>query len=417
MTLVLPPTPAPLTHVASSPKPKPISQAKRKRNELGEEDAMYIATLYADRAHDVLLRKALEVGREKVFHSNKERAQSKLKELRAKAKLLKHCPTATWNQLRDLERAIEEAQTELGQCMRKEFDWMKQTSLLQCGTLSSLVQVNRLLQHAPETYLIDDTRCPKCHIAFRFRQTVCRYQCPRCARLQRVLSVPEDVSVDTLINKAKTSGTEVEPSPVKVAAPKPAAGSAQKAKQLTEREHEYREYLLQWVNPKPVPNDILLAIFQSQVSIHLGASFQTKATKVREILQKKPEWKEWVSQSARVTRAVNCVTVPKLQMDMVERLCQRFHHLGEIATEEDNRKMFLHEVVTCVLLRLEGEQDAADGFDPRAIPDVCCEDPRLFHLHKTRAVLEECSDRYQKLITQARQQKPDLWPNREFRLL
>jgi hypothetical protein len=371
---------------------------KRKRSDLVDDEAFHISSQYTNRAHAVVLRRAFDSEKKNLFVTNKSTLIKEISDLKTKLKVIKYQAKSSVNEYRDVKRQIMTKKQQLVKTSDLEYNWIKQCALITCGKLSSLVQANRLLQRSPEIYLLDNDRCEKCHIPFKFNNVICRYVCHNCSLLQKVLFVPEDSSVDTLILRAKTSGTDdrTEKQSVLITA-KCLNGPMQRSKQILERTAQYKEFLLQYSEQAPIiPNEVLSLIFNQLSIVHLGGSSKCRLTAVKLILTKSEKFNYLVGQAARITRVFNGLCEPFLELDVIERLTKRFSHLLKLASKEDDKKkIFVSDVVTVMLLRIDG----------------LTEESKKFQLHKTRSVLNESNKRYLELVELARLQDPELWPN------
>jgi hypothetical protein len=269
---------------------------------------------------------------------------------------------------------------------------------------------------------VDSDRCQKCHIPFKFKHVISRNVCHYCFKLEQCLFYAEDASIDTLIQKAKTSGVDAIAEgdqqqlngmgtggtiPLMINNKKTGSKlpptSSQRAKQLADHLSQYKTFLLQYAENAPViPNEVLNFITTEMVTIHLGASAECPTTSIKCILSRSSTWSHFVPHVGRIARIYNRKPLPQLSIAQIDILSKRFEHLLRLGTREDyKQKIFVDEVITVVFLLL----------------DHCRLEAEKFLLHKTRAVLEECSWRYMELIALARQENASLWPNVDVRLL
>ncbi len=378
---------------------------KRKRSDLVDDEAFNISSAYSNRAHEVVLRRAFDSAKTNFFKASSEVVIKDIRALKQKAKKMKHDPLVSLNQYRDLKNQIKLKKEDLLKSADLLYHWTKQCSLIECGKLSSLVQANRLLQRAPEVYIVDSDRCESCHIPYKFNNIICRNICIFCSLLTKVLFAPEDTSVDTLILKAKTSGTDdqIEKQTKSNPATKILNDESQRNKQIIERTAQYHEFCMQYCEDAPIiPNEVLSLIFNQLSIVHLGGSSKCRLTAVKLILKNSEKYSYLVNQAARITRVFNGFSEPRLALDVINRLTKRFNHLLKLGTKEDDKKkIFVQDVVTAMLLRLEKLELQA----------------QMFPIHKTRNVLNEANKRYLELVTLARIQDPSLWPEHDASLL
>jgi hypothetical protein len=433
-------------------------RSKRKVCDIYDDDGINIPMQHINRAAPGLLAHAFESASETLFVNNTKPLIDELRLLKETKKHMKHDCSISLNEYRDLLERIKDKKQEIVTTRMEKRNWIKQCTILRPGKLQSLVQANRLLKRPPEIYLIDSERCVKCHIPYNFNNRICRFRCVKCSVLRKVLYLPEDNSVDTLILKAKSSGTD-NPAPK----PTPAAKhkmeqtqillDQQRAKKIVDSINNYILYISQYRDNVLPPSDEVRCLLALRLSpVHLCGKSKCRLPTVKLILKESKKFAHLEHHADRIMRDYIGQQIPRLSEDTNERLIKRFSHLLELGTpfkklsqmtdkdilkikeepvedlvveEEENnddekdgnedtkkinyekkpedvkRKIFQSEVITMMLLLIDGNREEA----------------YKFLLHKTRCVLNECNESYLELVAQARLQQPELWPLNDANLL
>ena len=311
--------------------------------------------------------------------------------------------------------------------------WKQQRSILLPGTLSSLIQTNRLLDKPPEMFFLNNDLCQKCQKPNVFRSTTSQYICIHCARMNTGLFVPEDLALEKLGQsvveaeeedesaKIKNENEADDTKPKKMKKVTPAINGTTNIKskkkqgkfwsKQTEEQQKHKrdahdediitgflDYLSQFKTPLPiVPNNLF-----NQIALHLLLNRTNGCPKVshpfiRDILKQYPEYGQFMSRIDHVVRIYNCEVVPELEEEWIQTMVERFRSLRRICTKtDDKKKVFMPAILAAMLLRInDNEAQITQSL--------------RFQLAKTRGVVSEANTRLSQLICEARQQEPQLW--------
>lgn len=376
---------------------------------------------FQNRAHHTVISHALD-SEQRLFSAKLEQKREslmrKIKECESDLAKKSHNPNITFNSYMVKQQECDSLYAQLSSLDNAFESWKEQRSILQPGTLSSLVQTNRLLGKPPEMFFLDHDRCQRCQQPHAFKSTTSQYICIYCTRMITGLFVPEDMSLEKLghsvveeeveeeekskrVKKAAINGTAVIKSKKQVKFWSKNTDEQQKRKRDAHDEDvitSFSDYLSQFKVPLPiVPNLLFNKIGFHLISNRTNGCPRVTHPLIRDILKQYPEYGQFMSRIDHLVRIYNCEVVPELQEEWIQTMVLRFRSLRRVCTKtDDKKKVFMPAILAAMLLRITADENQFTQ-------------SLRFQLAKTRGVVSEANTRLSQLISDAAKKEPELW--------
>lgn len=265
------------------------------------------------------------------------------------------------------------------------------------GEVGTLVVVNNLVEIAPKLYHIDSDVCQRCGTLFMFDHNTYMRICSHCDVCVPTIFVTEDVSQDVIVSKmntrmssSSTRGMNIHQSTQPdVASVLPAQEGKQPKRAGEEAGHggrrpqagqvrntqgaaldsakktkiqAYTKFLQQFdSHQEEVPEEVLVLLYKQLSYVHLMSSSKCRPTPVAQILRKYGHQK-FVSQVTRICRVFNGQEVPVLTDQVVSNLRSRYEMLLSLGEALDIKRYLSYELLTAVLLNLDGHHHLSQLF-------------------------------------------------------
>ncbi len=243
---------------------------------------------------------------------------------------------------------------------RSEEIFRLKTNLLKPNNISSLVVVSNSTQiKTNEIFYQDPDRCSKCGKLYVFEPVshlnIC--QSIRCKNVFRVLMAVEDKQTDIIAFKNQKLPL--------LLINYPETTVVKEQRNSIDRAKAYREYIMQYIDTSPpIPDFVKLKLYDNFNNIHLLNSLRCKPSSVANVLKNESkEFQQYVAFSNKIAKEFNGDAIPKLSLDLIEKLCIRFKQISEAALSiPDFGKLPSVEILTHSFLRTEQRDDLAIFF-------------------------------------------------------
>ena len=212
--------------------------------------------------------------------------------------------------------------------------------------LATLIQAGKLLRAKTEIIFTNTDHCTICNHKYVFDCQRYVNICIHCKVVKIVLIADEDTMNDILVLREHVVNS----------VPTTQSSTSVRNGRLT----LYKKFMYQFAEDVPeVPEEVFAVIYNNLSSVHMLTSFRCKSVPVTDILRNN-NYKEWISQSMRITMLFNGEKVPCINTQLLQKCLTRFEHVSLITLNDV--KLLSFEILTHVFLTLENEKVIAGLF-------------------------------------------------------